>query len=198
MTPSEHSPSIHSAPPNPQSVTASHPSGLDRLVAGLLHDVPDFPEPGVTFKDMTPLLADATALRAVVDDVVARFTGKVDLVVGIEARGFMLGAATAYAMGVGFVPIRKAGKLPRQTHQACYELEYGSACVEIHTDALRPGQRVLVMDDVLATGGTADAACTLVERAGGTVVAVDVLVEIGVLEGRRRLPGREICSILTV
>ncbi len=171
---------------------------LPALVASRLHDVPDFPKPGVTFKDVTPLLADPVALRAVVDDAVRRFAGAVDIVVGIEARGFMIGAATAYAMGVGFVPIRKSGKLPRETHQACYELEYGNACVEIHVDALHNGQRVLIMDDVLATGGTAEAACDLVERAGGQVVGVEVIMELAELGGRAKLAGRPVCSILSV
>lgn len=181
---------------DPAAVPSSTP--LAELVAGLVHDVPDFPEPGVTFKDVTPLLSDAQGLRAVVDDAVDRFRGRVDLVVGIEARGFMIGAATAYSLGLGFVPIRKAGKLPRKTHRACYDLEYGSACVEIHADSLYPGQRVLVMDDVLATGGTAAAACELVERAGGTVVAVDVVIELEALNGRAKLPGREVRAVLTV
>lgn len=171
---------------------------LARLVASKLRHVPDFPEPGVLFKDFTPLLGDAEALRAVVDDTVERFRGQVDVIVGIEARGFMIGAATAYAMGVGFVPIRKAGKLPWETHAASYALEYGTATVEIHTDAFVAGKRALVMDDVLATGGTAAAACELVERAGGQVVAVDVVVELGFLKGREALPGRTVASLLTV
>lgn len=191
-----------SAAGSPSPAAAAGLSGtLDRdalaqLVAGRVHDVPDFPEPGVSFKDVTPVLADPVALRAVVDDAADRFRGRIDIVVGIEARGFMLGAATAYALGVGFVPIRKVGKLPRATHEAQYELEYGSATIEIHVDAFHPGTRVLVMDDVLATGGTAQAACELVERAGGVVVGVDVVVELGFLGGRAKLPGRDVCSLL--
>lgn len=173
-------------------------TALAELVRSRLQDVPDFPEPGVVFKDFTPLLADPRAMAAVVADVQGRFGGKVDMVVGIEARGFMIGAATAYALGVGFVPIRKAGKLPRETHKACYALEYGEACVEIHIDAFTAGHRVLVMDDVLATGGTAKAACELVERAGGTVVGVDVVVELGFLQGRDKLGVYEVRSVLTI
>ncbi|MBK7723173.1 MAG: adenine phosphoribosyltransferase [Austwickia sp.] len=173
-------------------------TALAALVTARLRDVPDFPEPGVVFKDFTPLLADPEAMAAVVADVRDRFGGRVDMIVGIEARGFMIGAATAYALGVGFVPIRKSGKLPRQTHQACYELEYGTACVEIHADALTQGHRVLVMDDVLATGGTAEAACDLVERAGGTVVGVDVVVELGFLKGRDKLTRYEVSSVLVI
>lgn len=174
------------------------PSDLARLVDARLRDIPDFPEPGVSFKDFTPLLSDPVAFAAVVDEAAARFRGRVDAVVGIEARGFMLGAATAYALGVGFVPVRKAGKLPAATHAASYELEYGKATIEIHADAFAPGTRALVMDDVLATGGTAAAACDLVERLGGIVVAVDVVVEIGALPGREALVGREVRSLLTV
>lgn len=171
-------------------------TALTELVRNRLRDVPDFPEPGVVFKDFTPLLADPQALEAVVADVRSRFGGEVDMVVGIEARGFMIGAATAYAMGVGFVPIRKSGKLPRETHEACYELEYGQACIEIHVDAFAQGSRVLIMDDVLATGGTAKAACELVERAGGTVAGVDVVVELGFLNGREQLDGYDVRSVL--
>ncbi len=169
---------------------------LAELVRSRLRDVPDFPDPGVVFKDFTPLLADPTAMAAVVADAMARFEGQVDVVVGIEARGFMIGAATAYAMGVGFVPIRKSGKLPRATHQACYQLEYGRACIEIHVDAFATGSRVLIMDDVLATGGTAQAACKLVERAGGTVSGVDVVVELGFLNGRDKLAGYDVMSVV--
>ncbi len=171
---------------------------LAELVSSRLRDVQDFPEPGVVFKDFTPLLADPAAMAAVVGDARDRFAGRVDLVVGIEARGFMIGAAAAYAMGVGFVPIRKSGKLPRATHRACYALEYGEACIEIHVDAVTRGQRILVMDDVLATGGTAQAACELVERSGGTVVGVDVVVEIGFLKGRDKLTPYDVRSVLVI
>ncbi|HPV80066.1 MAG TPA: adenine phosphoribosyltransferase [Dermatophilaceae bacterium] len=160
---------------------------IRQLVLDHLRDIPDFPKPGVLFKDFTPLLADGDALRAVADHLAQRYAGRVDAVVGIEARGFILGAATAYAMGVGFVPVRKAGKLPGETYEATYTLEYGTATLEIHVDAFVEGQRVLIMDDVLATGGTAAATCELVERAGGQVVAVDVVLEIGGFNGRDAL-----------
>jgi len=128
---------------------------IDEVVASRLRDIPDFPVAGVTFKDFTPLLSDGPALRAVVQDISRRYSGQVDVVVGIEARGLILGAAVAYELGVGFVPIRKAGKLPGKTHSAKYDLEYGSAVIEVHSDAFTGGKRALVMDDVLATGGTA-------------------------------------------
>ncbi|MBK8469490.1 MAG: adenine phosphoribosyltransferase [Actinomycetales bacterium] len=169
---------------------------IRELIEARLRDIPDFPKPGVLFKDFTPLLADGDALRAVVDDVASRYAGRVDAIVGIEARGFILGAATAYAMGVGFVPVRKAGKLPGDTHEATYTLEYGTASLEIHVDAFVEGHRILVMDDVLATGGTAAATCDLVERAGGRVVAVECVLEIGFLHGRDALVGREVHSII--
>jgi adenine phosphoribosyltransferase len=168
------------------------------VVASRLRDIPDFPVPGVTFKDFTPLLSDGPALRVVVQDIAKRYSGDVDVVVGIEARGFILGAAVAYELGIGFVPVRKAGKLPGQTHSAEYQLEYGSAVIELHTDAFVAGQRVLVMDDVLATGGTAEATCELVERAGATVAAVEVVLELGFLDGRSKLQGRAVHAMLSV
>ena len=171
---------------------------LASLVASTLRDIHDFPGPGVVFKDFTPLLADHGAFAAVVDDVVDRFKGKVDAIVGIEARGFMIGAAAAYAMGVGFVPVRKAGKLPHSTESISYALEYGQATIEIHTDAVAAGSRVLVVDDVLATGGTAAATCELVERSGATVVGVDIVVEIVALGGRAALGDRPLHAILQV
>ncbi|MDO5698454.1 MAG: adenine phosphoribosyltransferase [Dermatophilus congolensis] len=171
---------------------------LAELVASRLADVQDFPKPGVLFKDFTPLLADPAALQAVVDDVVERFGGRVDAVAGIEARGFMIGAAAALALGVGFVPIRKAGKLPRATFAQSYALEYGTATIEMHCDAVGEGDRVLVMDDVLATGGTAVAACKLVEAAGASVVAVDTVVEIPALGGSIKLEGYELHTLLKV
>jgi adenine phosphoribosyltransferase len=167
------------------------------LVAARLRDVPDFPTPGVLFKDFTPLLADADAVRTVVDDIARRYRGAVDVVVGVEARGFILGAAAAYALGVGFVPVRKAGKLPGRTHEAEYTLEYGTATLEVHVDAFVAGHRVLIMDDVLATGGTAAATCDLVERAGARVAALEFVLEIGFLKGREALPGRVVSAILT-
>lgn len=171
-------------------------SRVRELVESRLRDIHDFPKPGIVFKDFTPLLGDGPALREVVDDIAGRYAGRVDAVVGIEARGFIIGAAVAYALGVGFVPVRKAGKLPGDTHEATYTLEYGSASLEIHVDALVEGHRVVIIDDVLATGGTAAATCGLVERAGGQVVAIEVILELGFLDGRSALPGREIHSVL--
>ncbi|MEO3935158.1 adenine phosphoribosyltransferase [Dermatophilaceae bacterium Soc4.6] len=177
-------------PPDPHDELAGR-------VRALLRDVPDFPAPGILFKDFTPLLADADALRALVDDIAGRYDGRVDAVAGIEARGFVLGAAVAYRLGIGFVPVRKAGKLPPETHAVSYALEYGEATLEVATSSFGVGQRVLVVDDVLATGGTAAAACALVERTGAVVVAVDVVLEIGFLPGRAALPGREVHSLVT-
>ena len=171
---------------------------IAEVVASRLRDIPDFPVPGVTFKDFTPLLSDGPAFRAVVQDISRRYSGEVDVVVGIEARGFILGAAVAYELGIGFVPVRKAGKLPGETHSAEYQLEYGSAVIELHTDAFTAGERVLVMDDVLATGGTAEATCELIERAGATVAAVEVVLELGFLNGRSKLPGRTVHAMLSV
>ncbi|MGB3829167.1 MAG: adenine phosphoribosyltransferase [Ornithinimicrobium sp.] len=162
---------------------------LARDVAAVLRDIPDFPQPGVTFKDFTPLLADAQLSRRVVADVVGRHHGHADVVAGIEARGFVFGAVVSQQLGVGFVPIRKAGKLPCDTYTVEYELEYGQATLEMHVDAVRPGQRVLVVDDVLATGGTVAATIELIRRAGAQVVGVEVVLEISALQGRARLPG---------
>jgi len=165
-------------------------------LARLVIDVPDFPQPGVVFKDISPLLADHAALTAVVEalaDAGRDSSGRtaVDKVVGMEARGFILAAPVALALGAGFVPVRKAGKLPRETHAVSYDLEYGSATLEIHRDAIAPGERVLLVDDVLATGGTVAATLDLVERCGGEPHAVAVLLELTFLPGREiigRLP----------
>ncbi|HET8988748.1 MAG TPA: adenine phosphoribosyltransferase [Humibacillus sp.] len=168
------------------------------LVASKLRDIPDFPQPGIVFKDFTPLLADGVAFKALVDDIAGRYRGQVDVLVGIEARGFILAAAVAYELGLGMVPVRKAGKLPGETLKESYALEYGTAEIEVHTDAFEPGQRVLILDDVLATGGTAEACAQLVERAGATVAAIEVVLELGFLEGRSRLTGHVVNAILTV
>ncbi|MEV8506031.1 adenine phosphoribosyltransferase [Actinoplanes sp. NPDC051475] len=169
------------------------------LVAAQVLDVPDFPKPGIVFKDLTPLFADGRAFREVVDGIVAHYgADSFDVVAGIEARGFVLAAAIAYATGTGVVPIRKAGKLPRDTFSASYALEYGEATLEVHRDAFGAGQRVLVVDDVLATGGTAGAALDLVERAGGTISGFTVVMELGFLEGRKRLMSRTVHALLTV
>lgn len=171
---------------------------------GLIADVPDFPEPGVVFKDITPLLADAAALHAVVRalaDAGRDADGRpvVDRVLGMESRGFILGAPVALELGVGFVPVRKVGKLPRDTHAVSYTLEYGEATLEVHRDAVAPGERVLLVDDVLATGGTVRATTELVERCGGTVHAVAVLLELAFLHGRAAIAdGVPVTSLLTV
>lgn len=169
----------------------------DRLLP-LLRAVPDHPVPGVTFRDITPLLGDAGALRAAVEGMAAALPAGTEYVAGVEARGFVLGAAVAVAAGAGFVPVRKAGRLPREVLAEEYALEYGTATVELHADALPAGARVVVCDDVLATGGTADAACRLVERAGGDVVSVAFLLELAALPGRARLEehGRDVRSLL--
>lgn len=162
---------------------------LDRdLLARHIRDVPDFPEPGVVFKDVTPLLLDHEAFSTVVDAIVMRFgRGKVDKVVGIDARGFILAAPVAYHFGAGFVPARKAGKLPGPSVSVSYELEYGRETLEIHGDAIQPGDRVLIVDDVLATGGTAAATIDLVGRLGGELVGCAFLIELGFLGGAAKL-----------
>ena len=161
----------------------------------LVRDVPDFPQAGIIFRDITPLLGDGTALRVAVDALAGAYSA-IDVGVGIESRGFILGAPVAYALGVGMVPVRKLGRLPRATERADYALEYGTNTVEIHADALRPGERVLIVDDVLATGGTAAATVELVERLGGEVAGIGVLIELPALGGRERLGGYPITSLL--
>ena len=166
-------------------------------------DVPDWPEKGVTFKDITPVLADHDAFTAVVAalaDAGRDDSGAVviDKVLGMESRGFILGAPVALALGVGFVPVRKAGKLPRATYAVSYSLEYGEATLEIHQDALQPGDRVLLVDDVLATGGTARATMDLVAQCGATVHGVAMLMELGFLDGRDALGDVALTSLLTV
>jgi adenine phosphoribosyltransferase len=167
------------------------PIDTNRLRA-LIRDVPDFPQKGIVFKDITPLLADQVAFSSVIDETVVHFgRGNVDRVVGIEARGFILASPVAYHFGAGFVPVRKAGKLPASVESEEYNLEYGTATLEIHNDAIAPGQRVLIVDDVLATGGTARASARLVERLGGKVVGIATLIELGFLGGRKLIEGYE-------
>jgi adenine phosphoribosyltransferase len=176
----------------------SGPAAADRI-ANLTVDVPDFPQPGIVFKDLTPLFADGPAFAATIEEIVAHHgRGNFDVVAGIEARGFMIGAAVAYAAGVGFVPIRKAGKLPRETLSETYALEYGQATIEVHRDAFRPGARVLLIDDVLATGGTAAAALALLARCGAEVAGLTVLMELGFLDGRKRLAPHTVHAVLQV
>jgi adenine phosphoribosyltransferase len=173
-------------------------AAVSAVVAAGLRDVPDFPQPGVVFKDVTPLLADPHAFAVVVAALAAGHEGEVDLVAGVEARGFVVGAALAHALGVGFVPVRKAGKLPGRTVSISYDLEYGSAEIEVHADALVGGERVLLVDDVLATGGTAAAAWDLLDRVGADVVAFECVVELAFLGGRDRLGGRRVGSLHVV
>jgi adenine phosphoribosyltransferase len=176
---------------------------LPALLQSRITDVPDFPTPGVVFKDISPLLADHVAFAGAVDAVVAHHgRGNVAKVVGIEARGFLLAAPVAYHFGAGFVPVRKPGKLPLETLETAYDLEYGSNVLQMHAGALEPGERVLVVDDVLATGGTAAAACRLVREAGAVVVGLSVLLELSFLEGRALLaraePDLDVHALLTV
>jgi adenine phosphoribosyltransferase len=167
------------------------------VLRGSIRDIPDFPKPGVVFKDITPLLAEPAAFSTAVDAIVVSFgRGSIDKVVGIEARGFIIAAPVAYHFGAGFVPLRKAGKLPYDTVSETYELEYGSETLELHADAFDEGDRVLIVDDVLATGGTARAACNLVEQAGAKVAGLAFVIELGFLEGRKRLEDYDYVSLL--
>ncbi len=164
----------------------------------LIRDIPDFPRPGVMFKDITPLLADARALADTVDALSAPFSGRgVNKVVGIEARGFILAAPVALALGAGLVPVRKAGKLPSEVHSETYDLEYGSDTLEIHRDAVEPGDRVLIVDDVLATGGTAATAARMVEKLGAEPIGYSFILELAFLGGRGRIGDMEAFSIVT-
>jgi adenine phosphoribosyltransferase len=162
-------------------------------------DVPDFPKPGIVFKDFTPLLADPAGLANAVDLMAAPFRDKrIDHVMGAESRGFIFGTAIARALSCGFVPVRKTGKLPRATHRVSYQLEYGTDQLEVHTDAVKPGQRVLLVDDLLATGGTLEACAELAKRLGATIVGLTVLIELPALRGRDRLSAfGEVHSVLT-
>jgi len=166
--------------------------------ADLIRDVPDFPKPGVVFKDITPVLADAGAFSMLIDQLCAPYeTGSVTKVVGIEARGFILATPVAEQLGAGFVPIRKPGKLPADVIRETYELEYGTDALEMHKDALRSGDRVLIVDDVLATGGTAAAAIRLVERLDAEVIGVAVFIELAFLGGRASLNGADLHALVT-
>ncbi|WP_232219317.1 adenine phosphoribosyltransferase [Pseudoglutamicibacter albus] len=160
---------------------------IERLLDRLCAIIPDHPEPGITFRDLTPVFADAEGLHRVVDALAEPFAGQFDAVAGLEARGFLLASAVAYAAGVGLMTVRKGGKLPREVYSREYQLEYGTASLEVHRDALPKGGRVLLVDDVLATGGTAAAAASLVEQVGGTVAGVAVVLELDGLGGREKL-----------
>jgi adenine phosphoribosyltransferase len=171
--------------------------GLALDVRSLIRSIPDFPLPGILFRDITPLLGDAGGFKAAIDLFVDRFRGEpLDCIVGIEARGYMLGAPLAYALGVGFVPVRKPGKLPRTTFSEEYALEYGTNTLEIHDDAVGGGQRVLVVDDLLATGGTAAATGRLLERLGAHVVGYAFLIELGFLDGRKAIRDAPVTSFV--
>lgn len=175
----------------------SSPKVTTADIQGAIRNVADFPKPGIQFKDITPVLADARLFSGCIDllcDTVK--PGMVDAVVGIDARGFIFAAAAAMKLGAGFVPIRKKGKLPFQTHEQSYDLEYGTSTVAVHVDALRPGSKVLLIDDLLATGGTAAAAAALVEKLGATILEISFLIELQFLNGREKLKRHRITSLV--
>jgi adenine phosphoribosyltransferase len=163
----------------------------------LIREVPDFPKPGILFYDITTLLKDSSGLKAVIDALKDRYgRSRVDLVLGVEARGFIFAPALAYALGAGFIPVRKPKKLPAATVREEYQLEYGTDSLEIHKDAIQPGQNVLIVDDLLATGGTAAAVARLVEKLGGKVTGLGFVVELDFLKGREKLAGYDVFSLL--
>ncbi len=162
-----------------------------------IRDIPDFPQKGILFKDITPLLQDKAAFHAALDRLAAHYAGAgIQAVVGVESRGFIFGSVLAYLLNCGFVPVRKFGKLPYQTETVEYELEYGTNIVEIHTDAIKPGQRILIVDDLLATGGTVSAAMELVEKLGGHIAGIAFLVELTFLRGREQLKGHDVFALI--
>jgi len=178
----------------PAELSPEQSAWLERFVRA----IPDYPQPGILFRDITPLLQNAEALRFTIETMAARYrNAHIDQVVGIESRGFIFGTPLAFLLGTGFVPVRKKGKLPARTIAQDYSLEYGTATLEVHTDAVRPGQRVLVVDDLLATGGTTEGTTRLMERLGATVVSLAFLIELADLRGRSRLPGYDVFSLLT-
>jgi len=162
-----------------------------------IRNVPDFPKPGILFYDITTLLKNAAGLKATIERLAAPYQGaKIDVVIGIESRGFILGAAVAERLGAGFIPVRKPGKLPSKAIKETYDLEYGKDALEMHTDAVDKGQRVLIVDDVLATGGTAAAAVQLVKKSGGELHGLAFLIELTALQGKSKLPGQQVFSVL--
>ncbi len=186
-----------SAPQDPAAPGATISPQQVEWLKSFIRTVPDYPQPGILFRDITPLLQHAQALRFVLDTLASRYqAAAIDQVVGIESRGFILGTPLAYLLGTGFVPVRKQGKLPGKTISIEYALEYGTNVLEMHTDAVRPGQRVLVVDDLLATGGTTEGTVRLIESLGAQVVALAFLIELEALQGRQRLPGREVSALL--
>lgn len=171
---------------------------MSDALRALIRDVPDFPEPGILFKDITPALRDPVGFATMVDALTSSVGAwEPDAIVGVEARGFVLAAPVAAALGIGFVPVRKKGKLPWKTYAESYALEYGTAELEIHADALEPSMKVAIVDDVLATGGTAAATVRLVEATGAEVVGLSFLIELGFLDGREALPDRRVAATLT-
>ena len=189
-----------SAPEVPHSsiTQAGENPHVSAVIEQLCATVPDYPSPGIVFKDLTPVFADGPALKQVVDAIVNSFAGKFDAVAGVEARGFLLAAAAAYATGSGVITIRKAGKLPREVYSESYALEYGEATLELHQEDVPAGTRVLILDDVLATGGTLGAAAALLERTGAVVAGVGVVLEIDALPGRANLAPYNVVSLLHV
>ena len=171
---------------------------VSAVIERLCATVPNYPSDGIVFKDLTPVFADGPAFKQVVDSIVESFAGKFDAVAGVEARGFLLAAAAAYATGTGVITIRKAGKLPREVYSQSYSLEYGEAVLELHQEDVPVGTRVLILDDVLATGGTLGAAAALLERTGAVVAGIGVVLEIDDLQGRTNLAGHDILSLLHV
>jgi adenine phosphoribosyltransferase len=169
---------------------------MQKLKAAI-REIPDWPKKGILFYDVTTLLKDGAHFRDAIDAIIAPYRDqKIDIVAGVEARGFIFAPTVAYALGAGFVPVRKPGKLPAATYKASYELEYGTDCLEIHQDAIKPGNRVLIVDDLIATGGTARAVAQMVERMGATIAGLSFLVELEFLKGREKLAGYNVCSIL--
>ena len=162
-----------------------------------IRDIPDWPKEGILFRDITPLLEDGEALSAAIDYFCGDFTGAdIDYVAAVEARGFIFGPAVAERLGVGFIPVRKKGKLPFETESVTYGLEYGTDTLEVHRDAIKKGQRVLMIDDLLATGGTMTAACELIEKIGGEIAGINFLIELGGLGGREKLSGYDVKSLI--
>ena len=165
---------------------------------GYVRTIPDFPEPGIMFRDVTSVLQDPDGLKLAIDSMIKLLDGvDFDIIAGAESRGFIFGMPIAYALGKAFVPVRKKGKLPCETVSAEYDLEYGKASIEIHKDAIKPGQKVVLVDDLIATGGTMEASCRLVEQLGGEVVKILFLMELAGLKGREKLKGYDVASVIT-